>query len=842
MRRKALYSLIVALACAHPARVWGDGAASVIRAQFEGISSTNYPNLRPPDPHGAVGPGGVLQAINLFIQYWTKAGDPIWGVNFAQFFASTGNTGTGLSDPRALYDRDAGRFYVVLLESGSNQSFLNLAVSKGSDPRSGGTNDWFFYRFEASERPTNGKVYGIDYPGLGFDGQAVYATYNMFALPLDDSSDYTNVQIIILAKEAITNGTLRYSQIYTPGGGSNSFTLQPTTVLGTNNPGNVMYFAETAVFTTNQVRIWSVSDPLGTPNLTSTTVIVPDNGGYNPNPAPQAGFFRGIDTLSNRTQGNAFWYNGSIWFCHTPGGNFGKTFVYWYKVALNDWPRSGAPKLGDSGRIDGGPGVWTYQPSIGGNFRGDVAIIYCQSSAMTEPTIMYTARGAAADAFETPTVVKVSPSYSNSDRWGDYASVTADPVDESFWMTHEWARSAGPSDWGTWWVNVALTTNAVLSVKSAKVTGGNGNQTVDPNECDGISLALVNQGTIRASNVVVSLSSGTPGVTVLQAQGVYGNLSPGEIKTNSTFQISIAPGFACGSPIVLEMSASYLGGSNTRPVSIDSGEAEYAITATVGQSIVPGVTDIGNHGDDMTTTLALPFAYAFYGQTCRNVSICSNGELMFGDPRTNFSSGCLPAAGWSNAIFAFWSDLRTDGKLGPAQGIYVSTNGIAPNRVFNIEWRASLYSFTSNGPPVNFEARLYEGLARFDLLYGAMGDNGAHATIGCQKDATSALNFECDTFGAVSNGLGLVVQQLCADGGGVCPPPAPTILSPALVSGQFTFSFLTVVGFTYTVQYWDALSGGVWQPLQSVAGDGTLKQLGFDLGLAPSRFYRLAVR
>ena len=38
---------------------------------------------------------------------------------------------------------------------------------------------------------------------------------------------------------------------------------------------------------------------------------------------------------------------------------------------------------------------------------------------------------------------------------------------------------------------------------------------------------------------------------------------------------------------------------------------DYTITQ-IGGSIVPGTTDIGNHGDDTVTTIALPFSYNLY--------------------------------------------------------------------------------------------------------------------------------------------------------------------------------------------------------------------------------------
>src|SRR5467141_4164722 len=50
----------------------------------------------------------------------------------------------------------------------------------------------------------------------------------------------------------------------------------------------------------------------------------------------------------------------------------------------------------------------------------------------------------------------------------------------------------------------------------------------------------------------------------------------------------------------------------------------------------------------------------------------------------------------------------------------------------------------------------------------------------------------------------------------------PSIKTSAINGADFTFSFLTIMGFTYQVQYADSLSEPVWQTLELVAGDGTV--------------------
>jgi hypothetical protein len=55
---------------------------------------------------------------------------------------------------------------------------------------------------------------------------------------------------------------------------------------------------------------------------------------------------------------------------------------------------------------------------------------------------------------------------------------------------------------------------------------------------------------------------------------------------------------------------------------------QYVITQIEG-SCVPGGTDIGNHGDDTVTTVALPFPCTLYDQTFNSINLSSNGNTQF---------------------------------------------------------------------------------------------------------------------------------------------------------------------------------------------------------------------
>jgi len=424
------------------------------------------PDIFPPDPHGTAGPGGILQTVNLRIAYFTKGdqvpgGQIIWGpVDFPTFFSSVGGGWyTELSDPQAIYDAASGRFYVIVQDNNSTGSFCDMAVSRTSAPASGGTADWYFYRFDM-KRIVNGTTFGGDYPGLAVDSQALFVTYNMFSLPISDSSTANGSQILIFNKAALNNGT---ATGFTPQYLDYDYYLKPATPRG-GNPGNVAYFAETAYWgNPTSVRVWALTDPLGTPTLAAADVTVPNNGGAV-NDAPQSGTTATLDTVSAATQGNVFWNNGSIWFCHTAGSSLWHANVYYYRVNLNNFP-SGTPTLGESGVIDGGPGtggsgVWTFQPALGGNPQGDVCLVFSQSSASSFPSIGYTYKRAADAAFAPVQTLITSGTYYNEagsgrQRWGDFATVSADPVDGTFWISHEYA---GPEEWRwrTYWGNILV--------------------------------------------------------------------------------------------------------------------------------------------------------------------------------------------------------------------------------------------------------------------------------------------------------------------------------------------------------------------------------------------------
>ena len=181
----------------------------------------------------------------------------------------------------------------------------------------------------------------------------------------------------------------------------------------------------------------------------------------------------------------------------------------------------------------------------------------------------------------------------------------------------------------------------------------------------------------------------------------------------------------------------------------------------VSGSIVPGTTDIGNHGDDTVTTVALPFPFTLYGQTFTSINLSSNGSAQFMTTDTAFTNVCLPWTGHNYTIFPYWDDLYL---VNSGFGIFTSVSGTAPNRIFNIEWRAQYFPGSGSA---NFELRLYEGQLRFDVIYGTVSGGNTSATAGVQRDDACFNQYFCNGSGGPPTGGWALVPS-------GTPTPTPT--------------------------------------------------------------------
>lgn len=186
----------------------------------------------------------------------------------------------------------------------------------------------------------------------------------------------------------------------------------------------------------------------------------------------------------------------------------------------------------------------------------------------------------------------------------------------------------------------------------------------------------------------------------------------------------------------------------------------YLVSTSPG-AIVPGTVDAGNHCNDCTTALALPFTYSLFDIAYTAVRVSSNGNIQFSGSNTSGANTALPNSFFGPTIFGFWDDLRTDNGQGACTGqcgIFTSISGVGPNQIFNIEWVTNYAA--APGHTAVFEVRLYQGIQKFDVIFGSTADLGASATSGLQNfDGSKVVQYSFNN-GILTSGL---VVSYCED-------------------------------------------------------------------------------
>jgi plastocyanin len=258
--------------------------------------------------------------------------------------------------------------------------------------------------------------------------------------------------------------------------------------------------------------------------------------------------------------------------------------------------------------------------------------------------------------------------------------------------------------------------------------------------------------------------------------------------------------------------------------------------ATATATIVPGTVDIGNHCDDCSNFIVLPFPFRLYDTQYNGTTVSSNGNLQFITTSASRFNTCLPNPVLSAALIPYWTDLLTDCAN---CGVFSSTTGVAPNRVFNVEWRAGYFKGTGTA---NFEVRLYESTNIFDFVYGSMAEEGFNATVGVQYPGATAFNqYECNSGGLTQGLLVRGVRQVCGSPtatytitrtptrGTPSPTPSP---SPTSMCPPVTID-VGIQGFAFTPNLLSIFPGTTvrWTNFDSTNHTSTSNDGSWDSGI-----------
>ncbi len=169
-------------------------------------------------------------------------------------------------------------------------------------------------------------------------------------------------------------------------------------------------------------------------------------------------------------------------------------------------------------------------------------------------------------------------------------------------------------------------------------------------------------------------------------------------------------------------------------------------------------------------------------------------------------------------------------------GIFTSVTGIAPNRTFNIEWRAVLFADTT--VPQNFEVRLYENdqNLRFDVVIGMLNPVNADHNYVSGVQLYSGAGFFTQDFCTATPPSSVSRAYTFAECPFFVPPLAITAITRA-ANGHIVLHGVGRASATYSVQASPNLSPNNFVTIGTTSG-GWQYDDAAAVGLT-KRFYRV---
>ena len=447
--------------------VGSPSALAEIKASTGGTPIDPSFRVAPPDTTGDVGPNHYVQWVNLRFSIYglsRDASNAITAFNLVPGFPKQGNVlwqGFGGrcqsdndGDPIVQYDQLADRWVLTQFAVSSTPYTQCVAVSTSADP----TGTYFRYAFSYS-RDFN------DYGKMGVWPDGYYITYNMFR----NRASFTGNRVCAFERDKMLIGAAarQICANTTAGHSLEPSDLEGTTLPPAGSPNLLMSLTSTAV----QFWRYSVNWSAGTATLTGPTNVSgvaaysrACGGGAC---VPQPGTSTQLDTLADRLMYRLsyrkFSDHESLVINHSVTSGTG-TGIRWYELrnATGQTLGSAAPVLFQQGTF-APTNDFRWMGSAAMDKTGGIAIGYNISSSAIVPSLRYAYRGPADPlgtlGNETIIHAGVGSQNGNLARWGDYATISVDPVDGcTMVFTTEYLPANGNYNWTTYIHSFKLST------------------------------------------------------------------------------------------------------------------------------------------------------------------------------------------------------------------------------------------------------------------------------------------------------------------------------------------------------------------------------------------------
>jgi hypothetical protein len=432
---------------------------------------TGFPGFtvqfEPPDTNAAVGATQVVENVNLSLAVFNKSTGAIvagpTSLNTLWTGVDTTCSSGAQSDPVVLYDQQAGRWVIEMI-AGAAGTFLPpnkfcMAVSTTSDA----TGTYHAYAFRDST--------GLnDYSKVGIWPDAYYVSTRQFNA---SQTAYLGPKGCAANRAAMIAGTAATMQCFQvnnanadgmlpsnldgstapPAGSPNYFLLIPLPSFGTGT--SLQMFKFHVDFTTPSNSTFTGPTVITVARFTEASSF----GGF----VPQLGTSNKLDgvgftlmhRLAYRNFPNATPPHESLVVTHsivTGPGTSRRYGTRWYEIRSP----GATPVVHQQGTFSP-DATYRWMGSIAMDKAGDIALGYSASSSTTHPSIRYTGRVPtdALGTMEAEATILAGPGSQTSGgsqpyRWGDYSSMSIDPVDGcTFWYSQEYSPHNGGFNWAT---------------------------------------------------------------------------------------------------------------------------------------------------------------------------------------------------------------------------------------------------------------------------------------------------------------------------------------------------------------------------------------------------------
>ena len=448
---------------------------------FEGIDATmvSTPGYDV-DPNGAVGTLQYMEWVNTFYQaYDKKSFAPVWSspqTADTPWRASNMSNcyGAGGGDGVITFDRLASRWVIARRGTPSSNTYYYCIAVSNTDDLHSATLSWHTYQIALNSVlgvNSHGHPYWPDWPRFGSWSDAYYVSFNL----QDVDNQYQNIGVVACALDRtnmLVGGTARTMQCFSDpnpipltGALYLKHSLIPADVDSTTAPpsGRHEYFLsiqnppnDGVTTTSTKLNLWNFHVNWTTPTQSTfvksqITVSSYEPGCYDvlqvantfcvsePSSSSTHNY---VDSVGDRLMPRLAYRNFGTYQSFLIGqtvqvaaGTNQQTGIRWYELR-----GSGNPTLFQSGTLTNGSSIYRFMPSIAQDKVGNAAAGYSVSGSNTHPG--FRAAYWSLPSKTVPVEINLKSGIGdeeNSSHYGDYTSMTVDPVDGcTFWYVNQY--------------------------------------------------------------------------------------------------------------------------------------------------------------------------------------------------------------------------------------------------------------------------------------------------------------------------------------------------------------------------------------------------------------------